>query len=178
MGCHNPGYPFGGLEPMKEPINVTIRQFTQEDLDAVVSINRKALPENYPSDFFLYCFKACPDGFLLAETNEGNVVGYIMIRVEMAKSNFGFRLTKKGHIISIAVLDEYRRQGIATHLIESMMVVLSERGIKEFYLEVRVSNIAAINLYENLGYEQVKLQKRYYQDGESAYRMAVRQQDT
>jgi len=56
MGCHNPGYPFGVLEPMKEPINVTIRQFTQEDLDAVVSINRKALPENYPSDFFLYCF--------------------------------------------------------------------------------------------------------------------------
>lgn len=163
---------------MKDPTNITIRQFTQEDLDAVVQINRVALPENYPADFFLYCFKSCSNGFLIAETPDHEIVGYIMQRLETAISNFGFRLTKKGHIISIAVLPEYRRRNIGSSLIKASMKILSEKNINEFYLEVRVSNEPAIKLYEGLGYQKVKVHKRYYQDGESAYRMAVKIADS
>lgn len=163
---------------MKDPTSITIRQFTREDLDAVVHINRIALPENYPSDFFLYCFRSCSDGFFVAETPDHEIVGYIMQRLETAISNFGFRLTKKGHIISIAVLPEYRRRNIGSNLIKSSIKILAEKSIKEFYLEVRVSNEPAIKLYDGLGFQKVKVHKRYYQDGESAYRMAVKISDS
>ena len=157
---------------MKESTCITIRRFTREDLDAIVQINRRALPENYPPDFFLYCFKACPEGFLVAEADDGKIIGYIMLRVETAMS--GFRFIKKGHIVSVAVRSEYRRRGTGTRLIKSALAILSEKGINEFYLEVRESNTPALNMYERLDFKKVKLQKRYYQDGESAYRMVVK----
>lgn len=158
---------------MKEQ-TITVRQFTREDLDTVVQINRETLPENYPNNFFLYCFQACPEGFLVAETEQGKIIGYIMLRLETGMSNFGFRLIKKGHIVSIAVLPEYQRRGAGTCLLKSAMNILSSQGIKEFHLEVRVSNTAALNMYEKLNYKKIKVLKRYYHDGESAYRMAVK----
>lgn len=158
---------------MKEQ-TITVRQFTREDLDTVVQINRKTLPENYPSNFFLYCFQACPEGFLVAETEQGKIIGYIMLRLETGMSNFGIRLIKKGHIVSIAVLPEYQRRGAGTLLLKSAMSILSSQGINEFHLEVRVSNTAALNMYEKLNFKKIKVIKRYYHDGESAYRMAVK----
>ncbi|MFQ6126913.1 MAG: ribosomal protein S18-alanine N-acetyltransferase [Candidatus Heimdallarchaeota archaeon] len=158
---------------MKEQ-TIIIRQFKREDLDTVVQINRKTLPENYPSDFFLYCFQACPEGFLVAETEQGRIIGYIMLRLETGMSNFGFRLIKKGHIVSIAVLPEYHRRGTGTRLLKSAMSILSSQGINEFHLEVRVSNSAALSMYKKLNFQKIKVLKRYYHDGESAYRMAVK----
>ncbi len=45
-------------------------------------------------------------------------------------------------------------------------------GAEEVYLEVRVSNTPAINLYKKLDYRVVDLIKGYYHDGEDAYIMA------
>jgi Acetyltransferases len=80
---------------------------------------------------------------------------------------------KKGHVVSIAVLENYRRRGIGKQLLLSSMQKMREAyGAEEVYLEVRVSNYPAISLYEKLGYRKVKLLKHYYADGEDAYLMA------
>ena len=52
------------------------------------------------------------------------------------------------------------------------MKAMAERGAKEIYLEVRVSNFPAINLYRKLGYEVVRRIRGYYADGEDAYVMS------
>ena len=49
-----------------------------------------------------------------------------------------------------------------------------ERGAARAYLEVRVSNAAAIALYESRGYRKLHVRKRYYPDGEDAYAMSKR----
>ena len=46
-------------------------------------------------------------------------------------------------------------------------------GATECYLEVRISNISAIKLYEKLGFERVKRNYGYYLDGEDALVMAI-----
>ncbi|MEM2518912.1 MAG: GNAT family N-acetyltransferase, partial [Nitrososphaerota archaeon] len=75
--------------------------------------------------------------------------------------------------ISIAVLPEYRRAGIATALMEKAMEALKNvYGCSEIFLEVRVSNTPAINLYEKLGFIKIERIKNYYLDGEDAYLMA------
>ncbi len=97
-----------------------------------------------------------------------------MCRIERILSKFQrFRISKAGHVISIAVLPEYRRLGIASALLKNAMKILKEvYDCSEVFLEVRVSNTPAINLYEKLGFMKVDRIKRYYIDGEDAYLMA------
>ncbi|MEM3616278.1 MAG: GNAT family N-acetyltransferase, partial [Candidatus Methanomethylicia archaeon] len=109
--------------------------------------------------------------FLVAEIY-GKIAGYIMCRVEYGLSSFKFALTKKGHVISIAVLPEYRRRGIGYSLMVKGMEALKNYGATEVYLEVRVSNYPAIRLYEKLNYTIVNRIQGYYADGEDAYVMA------
>jgi ribosomal-protein-alanine N-acetyltransferase len=154
-------------------INTTsyrIRRFNPEtDIEEVKKINRKCLPENYPTFFFLNIAEKFPEGFNVAALEEnGALVGYEMTRIERGLSNFGFGLNKKGHIISIAVLPEYRRLGIGKQLMKAAASALRARNIREAFLEVRESNNAAIQMYQKLGYHQHKVSKRYYKDGEAA----------
>ena len=147
----------------------TIRRFNPEtDIDAVQKINRICLPENYPRFFFMEIYNRFPEGFNVAEMEDGEIAGYEMTRIEKGLSNFGFGIGKKGHIISIAVLDEYRRLGVAENLMKAAANAMRLRDVKEVYLEVRESNQAAINLYQKLGYQSFKISKQYYTDGESA----------
>ena len=148
----------------------TIREATRDDIPEVVHINRVCLPENYPAYFFLQLHSNYSKAFLVAE-KDGKVVGYIMCRLEHGKSHFGFRIIKRGHVVSIAVLPEHRKQGIGKNLMLNAEKALKDYGAKEIILEVRVSNIPAINLYEKLEYEKVKVLKGYYSDGEDAYLM-------
>jgi ribosomal-protein-alanine N-acetyltransferase len=154
----------GGFQPQG------IRQFEPSDMKAVIAINRTSLPENYPDQFFLGLHYHAPKGFLVA-IEDGRIVGYIMCRIERGISSFGRFPVKKGHIVSIAVADECRHQGVGTKLIEAGMEGMASYGAAEFFLEVRKANEAATGIYEKLGYEIKRVLKGYYRDGEDAYLM-------
>lgn len=148
-----------------------IREFRKNDLELVIEINRKCLPENYAPWFFMEHHNQYPKAFLVAEYN-GVVVGYIMCRVEYGFSNHKLGVCKKGHIISIAVLPEYRKKGIGESLLKEAMKALRAYQASEVYLEVRVSNEPAISLYKKLGFSTIRVLKAYYMDGEDAYCMS------
>lgn len=72
------------------------------------------------------------------------------------------------HVLKIATLPQFRRQGLARRL-----MALAEDHVREFggetvTLEVRASNVGARELYTNLGYRQAGLRRAYYGDGEDA----------
>ncbi|MBC7129749.1 ribosomal protein S18-alanine N-acetyltransferase [Candidatus Bathyarchaeota archaeon] len=149
-----------------------LRRFTPNDLERVVYINLTCLPENYSNYFFLDLYERFPETFIVAEEN-GEVVGYIMCRIEIGLSNYGFGgFIKKGHIVSIAVLPGYRRKGIGEALIRRAMEGMRKYNAKQCFLEVRVTNTPAINLYKKMGFEVKKVIRGYYSDGEDAYLMA------
>lgn len=151
-----------------------LRKFAANDLQAVMHINRICLPENYTDFFFMDLQQRYPETFYVAEEN-GDVVGYIMCRVEMGFSNFGFGgLIKKGHIVSVAVLPQYRRRGIGQALINAAMEGMRLYKAKQSYLEVRVTNTSAIALYRKLGFDITRRIHGYYSDGEDAYVMSKR----
>jgi ribosomal-protein-alanine N-acetyltransferase len=150
-----------------------VREATMKDLNAVVAINREVLPENYPTWFFVEHLEQFPKAFIVAEVG-GRVVGYLMSRVEYGWSNLlKGRPVRKGHIVSVGVLPEARRLGIATvMMLRAMKAMKVYYGAAEVYLEVRVSNTPAISLYQKLGYRAVGRIPKYYSDGEDAYLMA------
>lgn len=163
------------MESYSEEQVFRVREASAADLARVIMINRRCLPENYTYFFFNSILQNYPRTFLVAEIG-GDLAGYIMCRVERGFSKLSkLNLTRLGHVISIAVLPEYRRRGIAKALLRKAMKVLKEEyGCEEAYLEVRVSNRPAISLYRKLGFEVVKISRRYYVDGEDAYVMARR----
>jgi ribosomal-protein-alanine N-acetyltransferase len=151
-----------------------LRKFEKEDLTSVTHINEACLPENYTDIFFMDLYRRYPETFIVAEEN-GNVVGYIMCRIEVGLSNLGFTgILKKGHVVSIAVLPEQRRKGIAKALMAAAMEAMRQYSAKQCYLEVRVTNDSGVGLYRNLGFEVIRTIHGYYADGEDAYMMSTK----
>jgi len=76
-------------------------------------------------------------------------------------------------LLSIAVNADDRGKGYAKALMEHSHKEFAKQGFKNFFLEVRESNIAAISLYKKLGYEKIAERKKYYADGECAVVMTT-----
>ena len=149
----------------------TLRQFKPIDLDQVVNINHECLPENYTTFFFMDLHERYPETFIVAE-QDGKLVGYILCRIETGLSGFDrLGISKKGHVISIAVLPESRRQGMATALMQEALKNMLHYKAKECYLEVRLGNEEAVKLYTKLGFKISKTIREYYVDGEDAHVM-------
>jgi ribosomal-protein-alanine N-acetyltransferase len=149
-----------------------LRRFSLNDLGSVTKINKECLPENYTDFFFVDLYRRYPETFLVAEMN-GEVVGYIMCRIEVGLSNMRLPgLLKKGHVVSVAVLPSNRRNGVGTALVTKAMDGMRSYGAKQCYLEVRVTNEEATMLYKKLGMEITRTIHGYYADGEDAYVMS------
>jgi ribosomal-protein-alanine N-acetyltransferase len=73
-------------------------------------------------------------------------------------------LVDEAHIVTIAVRDSHRRRGVG----ELLVIAAIESALRErqsvVTLECRVSNAAALRLYEKYGFERVGLRRRYYSD--------------
>lgn len=147
-----------------------IRQCDKNDIKEVIDINWKTLPEHYTEYFFIDILNQYPETFLVSEhAIDGNITGYIMCRIEYGVSNFRkLRFARKGHIISVAVLDKYRGKGIGKTLVLEALKSMKERKCSEVYLEVRRTNLEAIGLYNKLDFTHNMMLERYYQDGEAA----------
>ena len=151
-----------------------VREFNLKDLERVMQINAACLPENYSSYFYRDLYQRYPQSFRVAEV-ENTVQGYIMCRIERGWSKMGkLTPTRLCHIVSIAVMEDYRRRGIGRELIvQAMRKGREVYDTSEGYLEVRISNDAAIGLYDVLGFKKVKRNYGYYMDGEDAWVMAA-----
>jgi len=155
---------------MQQPFN--LRKFKPDDLQSVTQINRLCLPENYMAFFFMDLHKRFPETFIVAE-EDGKIVGYIMCRIEVGLASFSLGgLIRKGHVVSIAVLPQGRRKGVAQELMTKAMDGMRYYKAKLCYLEVRVTNGPGVALYKKLGFEVSRTIHRYYSDGEDAYVMS------
>jgi ribosomal-protein-alanine N-acetyltransferase len=154
---------------MQQPF--TLRKFVPDDLQSVMQINRVCLPENYTDFFFIDLHQRFPETFIVAE-EAGKINGYIMCRIEVGLSNFGSGvLVRKGHVVSIAVMPQSRRKGMASALIKRALEGMEYYKAKQGFLEVRVTNETAISLYKKLNFEVTRTINGYYSDGEDAYVM-------
>jgi ribosomal-protein-alanine N-acetyltransferase len=152
--------------------SVKLRKFNPNDLQTVMQINRICLPENYTDMFFIDLYRRFPETYIVAE-EERKITGYIMCRIEVGLSNFGFSgLIRKGHVVSIAVLPQGRRKGVAKALMERAMKGMLHYNAKQCYLEVRATNHAGVSLYQKLGFEISRTSHGYYSDGEDAHIMS------
>ncbi len=77
------------------------------------------------------------------------------------------------HLISIAVLREHRRKGVANELLRHLVDYLARHRVDELWLEVNTANKEAIGLYERFGFARMMILENYYSDGAPALRMRL-----
>jgi len=151
-----------------------IRHCQEADVPSVIEINMTTLPEHYSDYFYHEILTEFPETFLVAEL-EGSIIGYIMCRIEYGFSHVKrLGLARKGHIISVAVLEEHRGKGVGSRLISLAEEEMVKKACTESYLEVRISNERGIELYKRSNYKETGRLEAYYRDGEAAYLMASR----
>jgi len=158
---------------LKQMGDCILRRCELSDIIPVMEINLRTLPEHYSDYFYESLLEELPEAFVVAEIS-GKIVGYIMCKMEHGFSNFkklGF--VKKGHVVSIAVINEHRSKGFGSALVNESIEGVKIRQCSELYLEVRCSNNDAVRLYEKLGFSIIQRLKAYYRDGEDAYVMAI-----
>lgn len=158
---------------LREENGCIYRRAEQEDLIPIMEINLKTLPEHYSDYFYESILREFPESFLVAMAGD-TYAGYIMCKSEYGFSSFrrlGF--VKKGHLVSVAVLQQYRNKGIGRILVDEAVRGTIIQKCVEMYLEVRCSNNGAVRLYESMGFVIKRQLKSYYKDGEDAYMMAI-----
>ncbi|MGD2247324.1 MAG: ribosomal protein S18-alanine N-acetyltransferase [Candidatus Methanofastidiosia archaeon] len=140
-----------------------IRPIQKNDITLVITIETQSFDNPYPVEILTFLYEKYRDTFLVADQG-GTILGYIA----------GIPSWREGHIISLAVLPTWRRKGLARKLVEELCAIMKEQQKKRVKLEVRVSNTAAIKLYESLHFEKQKIVKNYYENNEDAVLMKKR----
>ena len=136
----------------------TVRGLAYSDLPSVISIERRSFPAPWSLAMFVLELSK-PSGICLAASHGEELLGYLVCS----------RYDQVWHLMNVAVSPDRRRAGIATLLIHRLMEETTKGGDLPITLEVRVSNIEAIGMYEGLGFRSAGVRPRYYQDnGEDA----------
>jgi ribosomal-protein-alanine N-acetyltransferase len=140
---------------MGETGTVTIDRMTRDDIDQVIAIEQVSFTMPWSRNLFLSEFRNPKVSLMLAARSPeqgGKVIGYIVCWV----------VADELHILDLAMLPAWRRQGIARQLVLAAVRQGARRGASRAFLEVRASNEAAFSLYEGLGFARTIVREGYY----------------
>ena len=128
------------------------------DLDPILAIEQLSFQWPWSRRSFegeLSCQNAFSYVVKLAQADKGEqVIAYAFLR----------RMLDDLHVLKIAVTPAQRGRGIANWFLNHCFTMGAQQGANSVYLEVRLSNITAIKLYEKLGFREIGRRSNYYPD--------------
>lgn len=122
----------------------------REHIKDIAKLEKICFSAPWSEDFILESYKNGMKFFVAVENRK--VLGYIGISC----------VIDEGYIANIAVFPEYRKKGVGTALLERIFSLAKDEGLSFVSLEVRVSNAAAISLYEKLGFCKEGVRPNFY----------------
>src|SRR5215510_7081317 len=138
-------------EILREVPEVQIRPMLELDLSEVANIELLSYAFPWSENIFRDCLR----------------VGYTCRALDLAGQVIGYGVMSLGageaHILNVCVRNEFRNFGFGRRLLEHLLERAAASGVAEAFLEVRPSNLAAIRLYQHLGFEQIGIRRGYYQ---------------
>lgn len=131
---------------------MVIRNMQESDLTQVEAIEKANFSIPWSLESFRESMELEHTIYLVAE-EDGNIMGYCGI----------YRVFNEGEIVNVAVAEAYRRKQVASKLLEQLFIHGNELQVDNFFLEVRESNEAAIQLYKKLGFIEAGIRKNFYE---------------
>lgn len=159
---------------MNSIIELESADLTDECIDTIYEIECSCFEQPWSRADIETCVGNGYHTFLIKDDDDKNVVGFAIFTV----------VSDIAELQDIAILSNTRQKGLGYKLLSSSMDILrNTQGSKIFYLEVRVSNEPAVNLYKKLGYKIDHIRKGYYPTSQSnvredAYLMSKNETET
>ena len=134
-----------------ERAELRIRPLGYADLPDVIAIERRSFPAPWSLAMFVLELSK-PSSICVGAVVDDELIGYLICS----------RYHTVWHLMNVAVHDPYRRSGVATALLEHLLEAAGDHD--RYTLEVRVSNVEAIRMYESFGFRTAGVRRRYYHD--------------
>lgn len=133
-----------------------IRRWKYEDILRISEMEKECFPLE-PWNFQMLASSFGSENFvgILAEDG-GEIIGYGGMTLASDTAD----------VDNVAVTGPYRNSGVGTAIIAELVRLAKENGVKKLFLEVRVSNSVAMELYIKSGFKGAYARTRYYSDGE------------
>jgi len=160
--------------PLVNCMDIQLRFLSPQDIDQVKVLCGSWFPIDYPDTWYQE-ITSNPRFFSLAATLQGRIIGLIVAETkelsQLAKedrtilASCFMKGTKVGYILSLGVCESYRKQGIASLLLENLISHLTSDafiGVKALYLHVLTTNSQAIIFYEHRGFVAHSFLPYYY----------------
>jgi len=130
--------------------NANYRYMTEDDLDVVLEIEQDANPYPWTERNFLDCLER--DYYSLIQTHQEEISGFAIQTIALDEA----------HLLNIGVCKNKRRKGLGSDLLEKIIFASEAMGSRKIFLEVRISNLPAAELYQNFGFKEIGIRKNYY----------------
>lgn len=134
--------------------NIDTMLMSTEDVDGVMMVEKLCFSIPWTRKAFIDELTENKLAVYLVAKHEGKVIGYAGM----------WKIYDEGHITNVAVHPEYRKNKVASRLVEQLIKTAKKNGITKMTLEVRESNTAAQNLYLKYGFRAAGIRKEYYAD--------------
>lgn len=127
-----------------------MRPMTNFDLEPVMAIELEAYEFPWTKGIMADCLRVGYHCFVYEMGNEIRGYGIISTVVDEA------------HLLNICLAPEFQNQGLGLEMMKFLMGFARSRKAKTLYLEVRMSNKAAIYLYQTMGFNEIGIRENYY----------------
>ena len=135
---------------------MNIRKWKFEDILAVSHLEEESFGGEAWNYATLVSAFESPTSFGLVAEDGGEIIGYGCITCAADTSD----------LENVVVVEGYRRSGIGRAIVDGLLSEAKVRGAEKTFLEVRVSNVAAMSMYLKSGFTGAYARTRYYADGE------------
>ena len=123
-----------------------------DDLKEAYKIECEVNPSPWKYETFLSSFEVGHKGLICKHDSE--IIGFIIFSP----------INPEAHILSISVTKKIQSKGVGSLLLQSMLDQCAAMNYKKIFLEVRTSNLQAINFYQKFGFSKDAIRNNYYTD--------------
>ncbi len=130
---------------------IEIRKMTNDDLRQVIDIENKSYDFPWSEAVIKDCLVNNYDCYV---AGQDNIFGYMISKITNQDS----------HILNLTIDSDYRGQGIGSNFLDLMIKECKLHRSNYIYLEARVTNTIARNLYQKFGFRSIGVRKNYYRN--------------
>ncbi len=135
---------------MTEHSQYRFRLMTEVDLDAVMAIEPHIYSHPWTRGNFVDSLASGYSAWVLLDGT--SIIGYSLMMLVLDEA----------HLLNLSIAKAYQKRGLGRLLLEHMIAIARKHDAANMFLEVRPSNISAIALYENIGFNEMAIRRGYY----------------
>ncbi|WP_047552712.1 ribosomal protein S18-alanine N-acetyltransferase [Methylotenera sp. G11] len=126
------------------------RPMIESDIDAIMQIEPYIYSHPWSRGNFSDSLVSGYSAWVLLDGAQ--IIGYSLMMMVLDEA----------HLLNLSIAKAYQKQGLGRLLLEHMIAIAKRQNAANMFLEVRPSNISAIALYENMGFNEMAIRRGYY----------------